>query len=111
MIEKLQEESFKKMMQRKEGALNDRSKETPSTTALPFISTSNNKKLQAAYMKEKRKLELEMLKLNEKLGTTAKILNLIRYDKSPTPIYKFKEFKEKIALMNKYKDTKKDGKA
>jgi len=71
------------------------------------LSTGNNKKLNTAYTREKKKLELEMLKLNEKLGTTAKILNLIRYEKSPTPIYKFKEFKEKIALMQKYKDAKK----
>lgn len=98
------------MKQRRVSVEGGKSKETPSSTNLPFIATSNNKKLQAAYMKEKRKLELEMLKLNEKIGTTAKILNLIRYDKSPTPIYKFKEFKEKIALMNKYKDTKKDNK-
>lgn len=37
---------------------------------------------------------------------TAKILNLIRYEKSPTPMYKFKEFKQKIALINKYKNNK-----
>mmetsp|Transcript_15758 Transcript_15758/g.13789 ORF Transcript_15758/g.13789 Transcript_15758/m.13789 type:complete len:96 (+) Transcript_15758:997-1284(+) len=48
---------------------------------------------------------MEMLKLNEKLGTTAKILNLIRYDKSPTPIYKFKGFKEKISRLKKFAES------
>ena len=105
MIEKLQEESINKIKHRKESA--DLTKRTPSSNALPVISP-NNKKLQVAYMREKRKLELDMLKLNEKLGTTAKILNLIRYDKSPTPIYKFKEFKEKIEILNKYKNAKKN---
>ena len=71
------------------------------------INTSKNMKLNMAYIKEKRKLEMEMLKLNDKLGTTAKILNLIRYDKSPTPMYKFKGFKEKITKLKKYAESMK----
>lgn len=86
MIEQLQKNKLHKGKKKRENSL---------STTLPIV-TSKNKKLNAAYAREKRKLELEMLKLNDKLGTTAKILNLIRYDKSPTPIYKFKEFKEKI---------------
>lgn len=99
MIEKLQEQNLQKMKKKKDSEADRSSKNLPEIT-------NKNPKLNAAYMREKRKLELEMLKLNEKLGTTAKILNLIRYEKSPTPVYKFKEFKEKIALLNKYKDLK-----
>ena len=97
MIEQLQNDKFKKR----------KPKQDNYTSKTVSVTMSKNKKLNAAYTKEKRKLELEMLKLNEKLGTTAKILNLIRYEKSPTPLYKFKDFKEKIALLKKYKDSKK----
>lgn len=74
---------------------------------LPLIM-SKNKKLNAAYVREKRKLETEMMRMNEKMGTTAKILNLIRYEKSPTPFYKFKDFKEKLAKIRKYQEFKKN---
>lgn len=97
MIEQLQQDKLKKRKPKLD---------TSTSKTVPIVM-SKNKKLNAAYTKEKRKLELEMLKLNEKLGTTAKILNLIRYDKSPTPLYKFKDFKEKIALLKKYKNSKK----
>ena len=103
MIEKLQEQQLKKGKRVREKS--EQLKEN-SSNALPIIIAGGNQKLESAYRKEKRKLELDMLKLNEKLGTTAKILNLIRYEKSPTPIYKFKEFKQKIALLNKYKNVK-----
>lgn len=95
MIEKIQQEQLQKKIRRPR-------KDSKGSNVLPII-TSKNEKLNAAYSREKRKLELDMLKLNSKLGTTAKILNLIRYDKSPTPNYKFKEFKEKINLMKKYR--------
>ena len=80
-------------------------RETSMSKTLPLIM-SKNKKLNSAYVREKRKLETEMMRMNEKLGTTAKILNLIRYDKSPTPIYKFKDFKEKLAKIRKYQEAK-----
>jgi hypothetical protein len=82
-----------------------KSRDRSTSKNLPIIM-SKNKKLNSAYLREKRKLELEMMKMNEKMGTTAKILNLIRYDKSPTPMYKFKDFKDKLARIRQYQEAK-----
>lgn len=70
------------------------------------LSQSRSSKLSSAYTREKRKLEMEIMKLNEKLGTTAKILNLIRYDKTPTPMYKFEHFNRKIEKLRRFSNSK-----
>lgn len=99
MMDQLQHDHLSKKSAR--ARRDSKRRDSKTSYTLPIL-TSKNEKLNSAYAREKRKLELEMLKLNSKLGTTAKILNLIRYEKSPTPNYKYKYFKERIALINKY---------